>query len=133
MKLRRFVPKNKFSLLLGGIALVVLPLLWPAFADGQEADTSEENKRIAPAVATLRPVVPNGYFLFPIAPGKPNFLSGSMGELRPNHFHGGLDIGARSGRTLPAKATCTLDASHAMSDNASACFQVSLGHKPRSG
>ncbi|MCJ8164639.1 M23 family metallopeptidase [Pontibacter sp. E15-1] len=33
-----------------------------------------------------------GYFLFPIKPGERNFLSGSMGEIRSNHFHGGLDI-----------------------------------------
>jgi hypothetical protein len=42
--------------------------------------------------ATGPPVVPEGYFSFPTKPGKQNFLSGSMGELRPNHFHGGLDI-----------------------------------------
>ena len=33
-----------------------------------------------------------GYFLFPIKPGERNFLSGTMGEIRSNHFHGGLDI-----------------------------------------
>ncbi|MER2997029.1 M23 family metallopeptidase [Pontibacter populi] len=33
-----------------------------------------------------------GYFLFPIKPGERNYLSGSMGEIRSNHFHGGLDI-----------------------------------------
>ncbi|WP_460893180.1 M23 family metallopeptidase [Rufibacter soli] len=31
-------------------------------------------------------------FLFPVKPGTQNFLSGSMGEIRPNHFHGGIDI-----------------------------------------
>lgn len=31
-------------------------------------------------------------FLFPIKPGKRNFLTGNFGELRSNHFHGGLDI-----------------------------------------
>jgi hypothetical protein len=30
--------------------------------------------------------------MFPIKPGETNFLSGEMGELRPNHFHGGIDI-----------------------------------------
>jgi hypothetical protein len=31
-------------------------------------------------------------WLFPINPGKPNFLTGTMAEMRPNHFHGGLDV-----------------------------------------
>lgn len=35
---------------------------------------------------------PADYFLFPIKPGERNYLSGTMGEIRSNHFHGGLDI-----------------------------------------
>ncbi len=35
---------------------------------------------------------PKDYLLFPIMPGQVNYLSGNMGELRPNHFHAGLDI-----------------------------------------
>lgn len=31
-------------------------------------------------------------YLFPIRPGQLNYLSGSMGELRSNHFHAGIDI-----------------------------------------
>ncbi len=31
-------------------------------------------------------------YLFPIRPGQQNFLTGSMGELRRTHFHGGIDI-----------------------------------------
>ena len=31
-------------------------------------------------------------YLFPIAPGTPNTLAGTMGELRNTHFHSGLDI-----------------------------------------
>ncbi|WP_347158473.1 M23 family metallopeptidase [Pontibacter chitinilyticus] len=38
------------------------------------------------------PAVPADYFLFPIKPGMRNFLAGTMGEIRSNHFHGGLDI-----------------------------------------
>ncbi|QCR24832.1 peptidase M23 [Pontibacter sp. SGAir0037] len=30
--------------------------------------------------------------MFPIKPGQRNYLSGTMGEIRSNHFHGGLDI-----------------------------------------
>lgn len=36
--------------------------------------------------------IEEGYFLFPIRPGEVNYLAGTMGELRPSHFHGGLDI-----------------------------------------
>ena len=31
-------------------------------------------------------------YLFPIEPGTPNLLAGTMGELRSNHFHSGIDI-----------------------------------------
>ena len=51
-----------------------------------------------------RPAVPPGYFMFPIAPGQPGFLAGSMGELRPNHFHGGLDIKTGGGVNQPVYA-----------------------------
>lgn len=44
------------------------------------------------------------YFLFPIKPGQKNYLSGSMGELRPNHFHGGLDIKTDQKTGLPVYA-----------------------------
>ncbi|MFN8415565.1 MAG: M23 family metallopeptidase [Cytophagaceae bacterium] len=30
--------------------------------------------------------------MFPINPGQRNYLSANMGELRPNHFHGGMDV-----------------------------------------
>lgn len=32
------------------------------------------------------------YYIFPIKPGQRNYLSAKMGELRTNHFHGGLDV-----------------------------------------
>ncbi|AHM58995.1 peptidase m23 [Flammeovirgaceae bacterium 311] len=40
----------------------------------------------------LKDQTEKGYYIFPVQPGKQNFLSGTMGELRPGHFHGGLDI-----------------------------------------
>ena len=48
-------------------------------------------------LATLAMIVngqnhPKDYFLFPINPGQQNYLAGNMGEIRPNHFHAGLDI-----------------------------------------
>lgn len=44
---------------------------------------------------------PKGYFMFPIKPGQANFLTGNMGELRSNHFHGGLDIRTEGREGLP--------------------------------
>ncbi|HAR20874.1 MAG TPA: hypothetical protein DCR46_09430, partial [Cytophagales bacterium] len=43
-------------------------------------------------------------FSFPIKPGKKNLLSGNFGELRSNHFHGGLDIKTESRTGLPVYA-----------------------------
>ncbi len=39
-----------------------------------------------------QPLYPKGYFQFPYLPGTKASLTGNMGELRSNHFHGGLDI-----------------------------------------
>ncbi len=46
------------------------------------------------------------YYLFPINPGKQNYLAGTMGELRSSHFHAGLDIktGGVSGKPVHAAA-----------------------------
>jgi hypothetical protein len=43
-------------------------------------------------------------YLFPIFPGKPNLLAGSMGELRSTHFHAGLDIRTNSVTGIPVRA-----------------------------
>ncbi len=50
--------------------------------------------------------VEEDYYLFPIRPGEINHLAGTMGELRPNHFHGGIDIktGGREGLPVYAAA-----------------------------
>jgi len=45
------------------------------------------------------------YFRFPIKPGQRNYLSGNMGELRTNHFHGGLDIKTDQRTGLPVYAS----------------------------
>ncbi len=79
--------------------------LRPGPAGGQEADTAEERKAARGALPVgPRPAVAPGYFLFPIAPGKQSFLAGSMGELRPNHFHGGIDIKTGGGVNQPVYA-----------------------------
>lgn len=44
------------------------------------------------------------YYLFPINPGKQNYLAGNMGELRSSHFHGGLDIKTGGIEGLPVYA-----------------------------
>nr|MBI1230204.1 peptidoglycan DD-metalloendopeptidase family protein [Cytophagales bacterium] len=45
-----------------------------------------------------------GYFLFPIKPGEQNYLAGTMGEIRPNHFHSGIDIKTEGRQGLPVYA-----------------------------
>lgn len=49
---------------------------------------------------------PKGYFIFPINPGQVNYLAANMGELRSNHFHGGMDIktGGKVGYKVYASA-----------------------------
>jgi hypothetical protein len=48
---------------------------------------------------------PKGYFLFPINPNQQNFLAGGMGDLRPDHFHAGIDIKTQGREGLPVYAT----------------------------
>jgi hypothetical protein len=55
------------------------------------------------AVAQEVPATPS-LFSFPVKPGTQNFLSGSMGEIRPNHFHGGIDIKTEGRIGLPIYA-----------------------------
>ncbi len=45
-----------------------------------------------------------GDYYFPIRPGEINYLSGSMGELRANHFHAGIDIKTGGVEGLPIYA-----------------------------
>ncbi|UOQ77604.1 M23 family metallopeptidase [Hymenobacter sp. 5516J-16] len=88
------------------VALPFLLLgLQPASCGGQEPDSTEKPQVAQPSAtpAAVPPVAP-GYFLFPIKPGQQNFLAASMGELRPNHFHGGLDIKTDGRVDLPVYA-----------------------------
>ena len=48
--------------------------------------------------------IEKGYYLFPIKPGERNFLAGNMSEIRPNHFHTGLDIKTDGRQGLPVYA-----------------------------
>ncbi len=94
--------KNRVKLIIG-LALALLAGQ-PGRVGGQEADTSERSRTGSELPKAGKPVVPAGYFMFPIAPGKPGFLAGSMGELRPNHFHGGIDIKTGGGVNQPVYA-----------------------------
>ncbi|OWP63320.1 hypothetical protein CDA63_09870 [Hymenobacter amundsenii] len=98
-----------------GVALPLLLLLgWqPSACQSQQTGPNVEQTPVAtpgetPPTAAAKavvPAVPKGYFLFPIKPGQENFLAGSMGELRPNHFHGGLDIKTDGRVDLPVYAS----------------------------
>ncbi len=46
-------------------------------------------------------------YLFPIRPGQQNYLSGTMGEMRGAHFHGGMDI--KTGGVTGYKVYATAD------------------------
>ncbi|HEX8425342.1 M23 family metallopeptidase [Hymenobacter sp.] len=95
-------PRRLLSFSLLPLLLLIFGLQ-PASCGGQEPDTVASSPTTE-TPAGPRPTVPNGYFLFPIKPGKTNFLAASMGELRPNHFHGGLDIKTDGRVDLPVYA-----------------------------
>ncbi|WP_425639317.1 M23 family metallopeptidase [Algoriphagus yeomjeoni] len=50
--------------------------------------------------------IDNSYFINPINPGTRNYLAGNFAELRPNHFHTGLDFktGGQEGASILAAA-----------------------------
>ncbi|WP_162415636.1 M23 family metallopeptidase [Cyclobacterium roseum] len=58
---------------------------------------------LSSGIALLSQTAKN-YYLFPIKPGQQNFLAGNMSEIRPNHFHTGLDIKTEGRQGLPVYA-----------------------------
>ena len=44
-------------------------------------------------------------YLFPLNPGQPNLLAGTMGELRNTHFHGGIDVRTNNLTGVPILST----------------------------
>lgn len=60
---------------------------------------------LIPTFAFAQTLPPN-YFRFPLQPGQRAYLSGSFAELRPNHFHAGIDVktGGREGIPVQAAA-----------------------------
>jgi hypothetical protein len=55
--------------------------------------------------AFAQDTLPKGYFVFPLKPGQPNGLSANMGDLRHNHFHGGLDVKTEMRIGIPVVAS----------------------------
>ncbi|MBN8821221.1 MULTISPECIES: M23 family metallopeptidase [unclassified Spirosoma] len=85
----------------------MLILLGSGLAYGQPAKPVLSTQSGQPQTGYIQPgTLVNGYFMFPIQPGAANSLSGGMGDLRPNHFHAGLDIrtGGREGLDVHAAA-----------------------------
>ena len=86
------------------LLLLAAPALPLSCSSGSDPKT-EKPQAAKPAAAQDTTVAAlRGYFLFPIKPGQPNLLAASMGELRPNHFHGGLDIKTDGGVDRPVYA-----------------------------
>ncbi|WP_246535281.1 M23 family metallopeptidase [Litoribacter ruber] len=59
---------------------------------------------LAGAILMASANIEKGYYLFPVKPGHQNFLAGNMSEIRPNHFHSGIDIKTEGRQGLPIYA-----------------------------
>lgn len=89
-------------------AILLLPPAACAQDEGDDTTTRRPTGPIRPAATaagTSAAAVAPGYFLIPVAPGQPGYLAASMGELRPNHFHGGLDVKTGGGVNKPVYAS----------------------------
>jgi hypothetical protein len=64
-------------------ALLFVSLFFPSILQAQFSDPLNRQKEGTEKLPD---------YLFPIAPGTPNTLAGTMGELRNTHFHSGIDI-----------------------------------------
>lgn len=73
--------RNYWSSRLSDVVVVLLLVVHAALAQFSKPDS------LMPA-----PDKTVGSYMFPIQPGKTAMLTGTMGELRSSHFHGGLDI-----------------------------------------
>lgn len=54
--------------------------------------------------SALSQEIEKGYFISPINPGTRNYLAGNFAELRPNHFHTGLDFKTGGQEGIPILA-----------------------------
>lgn len=84
--------KNYWNLKLSRTFAALLATVCPFFSSAQFSPPEEK----FPAGET---------FLYPINPGLPGSLAGTMGELRSTHFHSGLDIRTNNVIGLPVLAS----------------------------
>ena len=84
--------KNYWNLKLSRVLVAIVASTCPFFSSAQFSPPEEK----FPAGET---------FLYPINPGLPGSLSGTMGELRSTHFHSGLDIRTNNVIGLPVLAS----------------------------
>lgn len=61
--------------------------------------------KLADELKPTKPSEPITNYLFPVNPGQPNFLAGTMGELRSTHFHAGIDVRTNNMVGMPILAT----------------------------
>ncbi len=69
------------------------------FSAGAMAQFSLADELLPPKYVALSP------YLFPVNPGQPNFLAGTMGELRSTHFHAGIDVRTNNMVGIPILST----------------------------
>jgi len=84
--------KNFWNLKSGSVAAILLATT-PFFASAQFSKPVEK----FPADGER--------YLYPIYPGQPGSLAGTMGELRTTHFHSGIDIRTDNRIGLPVRAS----------------------------
>src|SRR5687767_4090438 len=84
--------KNYWNLKLNRAIVALIAAVCPFFSSAQFSPPEEK----FPAGET---------FLYPINPGLPGSLAGTMGELRNTHFHSGLDIRTNNVIGLPVLAS----------------------------
>jgi hypothetical protein len=84
--------RSSWNLKLSRAAVTLLAAICPFFSSAQFSPPEEK--------------FPSGEtFLYPINPGLPGSLAGTMGELRRTHFHSGLDIRTNNVIGLPVLAS----------------------------
>ncbi|MEJ7645862.1 MAG: M23 family metallopeptidase [Chryseolinea sp.] len=84
--------KNFWNLTSGKVVLFVFTILLPGVSIAQFSKPEEK----FPA---------DERYLYPISPGQPGSLAGTMGELRSTHFHSGIDIRTNNMIGLPVQAS----------------------------
>ena len=70
--------RNCWSLRLSSVGILLVFVAWNACAQFSKVDSNVLRKEEK--------------FIFPLRPGQPGSLAGTMGELRSTHFHTGIDI-----------------------------------------